>query len=117
MAADFAVERQHGAEDFPEGREIVLRDPLAEFEELRVKDGLGVEDREQRFRFDGRGLIVQAQDDAGELLIAKRNQHPRADDGNAFTDCIGEGAIERDRYGDITKSGHGFFFGEYQNRF
>ncbi len=34
VAADFAGERQHGAQHFTDGREVVLRDPEGEFHQL-----------------------------------------------------------------------------------
>ena len=61
----FAHERQHGAQDFADGRDVVEGNPLGELEKLRRKDRLLVENVEDRFGFDRRRFVVDAKDDSG----------------------------------------------------
>ncbi len=109
LAADFAGEGQHGTQHFTDRREVVLRDPLPELHQLRGEDRLRIEDGQQRFCFDGRRFIVQAQDHAGELLVAERDQDARTDGRHCFFHSVGEEAVQRDRHGDVAKGGHVLF--------
>ncbi len=81
LAANLAHEGQHGAQNFADGGEVILRDPLSQFHELLRKDRLLVEDGEQRFGFDGRRFVVDAHHNPGQLFIAKRHEHAHAYDG------------------------------------
>ncbi len=59
---------------------------------------------------------MHADDDAGQLFVAKWNQNAGADGGDGLADSVSKDAVERDRYGYIAEGRH-FPFGGYQKPF
>ena len=106
-ALELGVQRQHGAEDFANRGEIVVGDPVAELQQLRVKHRSGIERGENVFRGDGRLAVVQFNDNARHALLAKRNQHAAADYGRGFRrDAVGEDHVQRDGHGNVAEFRH-----------
>ena len=106
-------ERQHAAENFANGRDVILRDPLAELEQPGVEDGLRVERGDHSLDLDLliyvvglRSVVVQLDDDANHALSTKGDEDASADDGFGFADPIGERRIERDGDGDVAEVRH-----------
>jgi hypothetical protein len=53
-------------------------------------------------------LVVQANDDADQLILAERDDDPAPYDRRlAFGDAIGKVRIQRNRKGNIAELGHG----------
>src|SRR5580692_3956239 len=78
-ALELCAQRQHGAEDFSNRREVVVRDPASELQELFVEHRRGVEYAEKILDLEGWLAIMQLNDDASHALLTKRNHHPPAD--------------------------------------
>ena len=79
---------------------------MREVEELRREDRFFVENVEDGLGFDGRRFVVQAEDDAGHLLVAEGDEDAGSDGRGGRTERVGEGAIERDGQGYVTEGGH-----------
>ncbi len=106
LLADLAHEREHGAENFSDGSDVVLGDPLGEVKELRREDRFFVKDVEDGTRFDGWRVIVQAEDDASHFLVAEGDEDAGSDGWGGGTERVGEGAVKRDRQGYVAEGGH-----------
>src|SRR5271165_1892700 len=101
-----AHEGQHGAHDFSYGRDVVLRDPLGQLEELRGEDRFVVEDVEDVLGFNRRRLVVNTKDYPGHLFVAERDEDTGSDGRSRFAERISEGAIKGDRQGYVAESWH-----------
>ncbi len=101
---NLAGERRHTAQYFAEWRAIILRDPAAQRDELDFEYGFFVNQAEDFFHRAGGGIIVQLQDDAGELSRSERNQDAASGPhsmSQRFRQLVGEALIERHRQADI----------------
>jgi hypothetical protein len=105
-AAHLAHQRQHGAQHLAHGRDVVLRDPLGQIEQLLGQDGIFIENADERFGFDRRRIVMHAQHDAGQLLIAKGHQHTGANGRSDVCERVGKGAVERNGQGYIAEGRH-----------
>jgi hypothetical protein len=90
-----------------------LRDPAGEIEELGREECGVVEEPLDFFQFDwfrisgGCGLVVvQSDDDAEEPLAGEGDEDACADFWGEVAEGVGEGAVERDRQGDVGVEGH-----------
>ena len=63
-ALELGKQRQHRAEDFAEGSEIVVGDPPAEAQQLLVEYGGGIDHAEDGFGFERGFAVVHFDDDA-----------------------------------------------------
>src|SRR5579862_1896805 len=70
-AFELGGERKHGAKDFTDWRQIVVRDPAAETKQGLVEDGSCIEHADDFFRCDRRLAIMQLNDDARHALLAE----------------------------------------------
>jgi hypothetical protein len=113
VAADFGGEWKHAAEDFAKWSAIVLRDPVGELEEFVGEECGVVEEALDFFYFDSFRIdggcgwaVVQGDDDAEEALAGEGDEDASADFGSEVAERVGEGAVERDRQGDVGVEGH-----------
>jgi hypothetical protein len=106
MVADLAHERQHGAKNFANWSDVVLRDPLREVDELRREDRLVVKDIQDWARFDRRRIVMKTEDDAGHLFIAEWHEDASANRRRGCTYGVGKRAVERNRQSNIAEGGH-----------
>ncbi len=100
---------QHGAENFADGRDVVLRDPAAQLHEFGCQRGGGVEYLAQAAGLEFGLAIVQLGDDAAQPLLAEGHDDAAADAGlgRVLGKAIGEGGVERDGHGHIAELRHG----------
>ena len=106
-AFELRIQRQHGAEDFAERREIVVGNPAAEAQQLFVENRSGVEYAENGFCFDGRGSVVQFDHDASHTLLTKRHEHAATDHRSGFGgDTVRKDHVERHGQGNVAEFGH-----------
>ena len=73
-------QRQHGAEHFADGRNVILRDPATELHQFGGERGSGIEHLAQPLGSELRLAVVQFGDDAGEALLAERHDDAAAHD-------------------------------------
>jgi hypothetical protein len=106
-AFEFRAQRQHGAEDFSEGSEVVIRDPAAEVQELRIEHRHGVEHADEILDLDGRLAVVQLNHDARHALLTKWDQHAPADNRRGIRrNAVGECHVQRHGQGNVAEFGH-----------
>ncbi len=109
-ATHFGRQGQHRAEHFAERRQVVLRDPLAQFHEVRIEHRLAVEHLQHIFdreaRLHARLAIVQRHHHARQAFGTKRHEHAPAHDGLTSVHAIREENVERNGQGDIAEPGH-----------
>ena len=103
---DFRSQWKHGAENLADGSEIVLRDPLAQLHEVGVHHRLGVEHLKDILDLHFRLAVMESSHDAGQTVIAKRNQHPPANHRLLAADPVGKHHVQRDGQSDIAKLRH-----------
>ncbi len=103
-AFELSAQRQHAAEDFAQGGEVVIGDPLAQGHELLVEHGRGVEYANHVFGENRGFAIVQADDDAGHASLAEGHEHAPADGGlHAGGHAVGEHRVEGHGQGDVAE--------------
>ncbi len=106
-AFELRVQRQHGAENFADRREVVVGDPAAETQQLLIEHRRDIEHAEDGFRFDRWLAVVQFDHDAGHALLAEGHEHASADDGSGLGGhTVGEDHVERHGQGDVAEFGH-----------
>jgi len=104
--ADFRGNRGHRAQYLAERGAVVVGHPAAEFEQVRVEGGLGVEQPEGVASLHGGRLVVHAEDDAGEFALAERHQQAAARldaVAESFRQPVREAAVQRDRQAHVGK--------------
>ena len=112
-AFKLGAERQHGAEDFAERRQVVVGNPVAQAQELLVQHRRRVEDAGEILGLyvliPGSGLaVVQFGDDARQALLAKGDHDTSAHHRlHPFRDAIGEDRVERYGQGYVAELRHG----------
>ena len=102
--ADVVGQRQHGAENFAEGRAVVARNPASQREQFVAENRLFVKKPEQVFDRNARRVVVNTQRHTGQLSGTERRDHS----GTGFDAVlqgqrqrVREGLIDRDRQADI----------------
>lgn len=106
-ALEFGAKGKHRAEDFAEGRQIVVGDPAAEAEEESVQNRGWIEDVDYIFRGDIRFAVVEFDDDARQALLAEGDEDASADDWHeGLGDTVGEDHVQRHRQGYVAEFGH-----------
>ena len=104
---ELGCERQHRAEDFADGGEIVVRNPPAEAQQPIVEDGSGVDHVENILGGDLRFAVVEIDDDAHDALLAEGYEDASSDDRRrAVRDTIGKRHVERHGHGYVAEVGH-----------
>jgi hypothetical protein len=108
-AANFRSQRQHGAQHLAERRQVVLRDPLRELEQMIAEQRLFVEHGLEIFDLDFcRRLGVDRRDHADQLLVAEGRNHARATLRRlAQADPIGKRVVQRHGQRDFAVRRHG----------
>ena len=108
-APELRGQRQHGAKDFADGRDVVLRDPAAQLHQFGRERGSGIEHLAQATGLELGFAIVQLGDDAAEPLLAEGHDDAAADAGfrRVLGKAIGEDGVERNRHGHIAELRHG----------
>jgi hypothetical protein len=106
-ALEFCAQRKHGAEHFPQRREIVIGDPAAKAKQEIVKHRGKIENVGDILRGDVRLAIVQFRDNARHALLAEGDEHASANDGKEVPgNTVGEDHVQRDRQGYVAEFGH-----------
>ncbi len=104
---DLRRQRQHGAENLPDRRQVVVRNPLTQLHQRGIKHRLGVQNLKDSLGLHGRLAVMQRRDHAGEPLIAERNQHAGADHRRRTGNLVGKRHVQRDRQDNVAERGHG----------
>lgn len=106
-ALELRGEGEHGAEDFADGREIVVGDPAAKSQQLIIEDWRWIDDAEDILRRDGRLAVVKIDYDAHHALLAEGDENAPADYRRHFTgDAVGEYHVQRHGKRDVAEFGH-----------
>ncbi len=103
---DLRRKRQHSANNFADGSEIILGNPLPQLQKRGVEHWLRIEHLEYCFRLHGGRAVVDSRHYAREPLLSERHQHSSANDGNAVSQTVGKHHVQRDRQSDIAKLRH-----------
>src|SRR6266436_9753748 len=85
---DLRRQRQHRANNFADGSEIVLGDPLPEFQKRRIENRVSIQDLKHSLRLHGGRAIMDRRHYAREPLLSEWNQHPSANDGNTVSQTV-----------------------------
>ena len=108
-AAKLGRERQHGAKDFADGCDVILRDPAAQLHQVGRERGSGIEHLAEPAGFKLGFAIVQLGDDAAQPLLAEGHDDAAADARfrRVLGQAIGEDGVERNGHGHIAELRHG----------
>ena len=106
-AFELGSEWEHGAEDFADGREIVVGDPAAEAEQAIIENGRWIDDAEDILGGDARLAIVKIDYDAHAALLPEGNENATTDDRCHFRgDAVGECHVQRHGKSDVAEVRH-----------
>ncbi len=106
-ALHLRAQRQHGAEDLAERRQVVVGDPFAQAHQLGIEHGCGVEDFKDVLGLDRWRAIMQRGHHARQPQVAEGHQHASADHRLRPVQPIGETGLQRHRQRDIAELRHG----------
>ncbi len=104
-AAYLGRKRQHGAQHLAQRRQIILRDPIGQFEQIFAQQRLLVEHSLQvaQFHID-RSLDAGSRHHADQLLVAEGRNDARPALGRLVQPhAVGKGMVERHRQSDFAK--------------
>ena len=108
-AAHLGCEGQHGAQDFTERGQIVLRRPRAQLQQVLAEERLFIKHSFEVPHFDvGRGIGCKRRDNSDQLFIAEGHD----DTGSALrrlarSHTVGEGVVKRHGQRDFAVRRHG----------
>ena len=106
----FCRKRQHRPKHLADGSEIVIGDPLSQFQKLFIKHGREIKRFNNFFylgSFNLRRTIMHFDDNARQALLPKRHQHtPAYNRLHAWRNGVGERHVKRHGEGDVAEEGH-----------
>ena len=105
---EFRAQRQHGAENFTNGSEIVVGNPLAQADQLLIEHRRGIKHADDLLGFNFRLVIMQRGDDPRHALLPEGHEHASADDRlHPLGNSVREDDVKRNGQSDVTEFGHG----------
>ena len=107
MRLNSAFKREHRAKNVADRSEVVVGDPASEAQQLIVEDRRGIDHAKTFFVVTDGLRSCSSDDDAGDALLAKRNEDASAHDGRGIRgDTVGEDHVERNRESYVAELGH-----------
>jgi hypothetical protein len=106
-ALEFRAQRQHGAKDFTQRRQIIIGNPFAQMDKLVIEYRRSIEHAENVLCLHPGRAIMLCSNHARHALLAERHQNSSADHRlHAVRDAVGKRGVQRNGQGDVAEFRH-----------